>query len=284
MKFLLARTWGAPDNGGMKRVLAGVVGLGVGFLAVPVSRAGDEAAEAIIHKLAEKTTGDNEQVYVSMRVQNPDGSDRDPERQFMIQAAYANQNEGKSLVTFMAPRGVKGTKVLTVRDKSGTGQWVYLPGAKRVARINSEQDAESVLDSDVSFSDLKEESTEEFDYTFASGPTADYSSKLCKEPAYAINAVPKKKNTGFAKRVLSISKANFVVCGVMVYDGKGKLVKNLQVSEFTPLGAKMRPAKLIAASHKSATEVISRTVLSYTGWKGGVHFDPSTFAVSSLDK
>ncbi len=284
MKFLLARSWGAPDNGDMKLLLAAGVGLGIGFLAGPDSFAGDEAAEGIIHKLAEKTTGDSEQVYVSMRVQNPDGSDREPERQFMIQASYANQNEGKSLVTFLAPRGVKGTKVLTVRDKSGTGQWVYLPGAKRVARINSDQDAEGILDSDVSFSDLKEESTSEFDYTFAVGPTADYSSKLCKEPAYAINAVAKKKSSGTSKRVLSISKANFVVCGVMVYDGRGKLVKNLQVSEFTPLGAKLRPVKLVAASHKSATEVTSRTVLTYSGWKGAVQFDPSTFAVSSLDK
>jgi len=58
----------------------------------------------------------------------------------------------KSIITFLQPNDVKGTKMLTWSHKTeNDDQWLYLPSMKRVKRISSNSKTSSFMGSEFSY-------------------------------------------------------------------------------------------------------------------------------------
>jgi outer membrane lipoprotein-sorting protein len=251
--------------------------------AAPASSATETASEVIDRVTAHP--GKTEQVEVTMDILNADGSEKEPRRIFEIQGQYsANGKDFKTLVSFVSPRGIKDTRILMLKSGGTTGEWIYLPALKKASRINSDEDVEGIMDSDLSYQDIKGESTEDYSYSFNAGKTVEYADKICGEPAHSISAVSKEKGSAYSKRTLSISKSKSVVCGVLLYDKSGKLVKSIENSAFSQVGGSWRPGKSVISSLNPARGVSSKTVLTYTDWKAGMKLEPSLFTVNSLSR
>lgn len=242
-------------------------------------------AEQIIDRVIDRKNSRSEQVQVTMKVLTPSGKPREADRTFRMQASYSKSNDFKALLTFLLPIGIKSTKVLTVQEKGTTSQWIYLPSAKRVSRVNSDDDVDGVLDSDLSFSDLKSETNEDYNYTLNAGALEEYSAKMCAEPAYSITAESKVPgSSSYSKRVLSISKAKFVICGIAVYDKDKKIVKNILNQNFSNIQNMWRPLLTTISSFKDGKTLSSRTLLQYAGWKVNARLDPGIFSVNNLEQ
>jgi hypothetical protein len=246
-----------------------------------------ETADQIIQKLGSSAAARTEQVDVSMAILNPDGSPREGERSFRIQGQYSGKADdaSKVLISFTQPRGINGTKILTIKSGTESAQWIYLPALKKTSRVDSDEDVEGVLDSDLSYSDLKGESTETYKYALNSGALERYAEAECHEPAYSVSALPKSTEAShYSKRTLSISKSRYVVCGILLYSTAGKLVKSIENSSFVHVGSSWRPGKSTISSLKSPSEALSKTILTYSGWKTGMKLDGSLFSVNSLSQ
>jgi hypothetical protein len=253
--------------------------------AVSVGGTGAGTAEAVIARLIRQSGPHDEQVDVTMALLNADGSPRDDERAFRVQGHDSGDgSNSKALVSFLAPRGIQGTRILTLKSAGESGQWIYLPAAKKVSRVETEDDVGSVLDSDLSYADLKGESQEEYQYAFSAGELARRAPAVCREPAYAISAVPRRSGSHYSKRALSISIGKNVICDVLLYDRAGKLVKSIVNSGFARVGNVWRPAKTVITTYKSPSEALSRTVLTYTNWKTGLRLPAELFSVNRLSQ
>jgi hypothetical protein len=246
-----------------------------------------ETADQIIDKVTYSAGVRTEQVDVAMQIFGPDAKPREEDRTFRIQGRYSpNGGDSEALIQFLSPRGIKGTKILTIKKGGTTGQWIYLPAFKKVSRINSEEDVEGILDSDLSYSDIKGESTTDYKYTLNSGKLEEYAKAVCREPAYSVSAVSREggDSSPYGKRTLSISKSRYFVCGVVLYDKAGKLVKNVENTGFVKVGDSWRPGRTVISSLKSASQVSSKTTLTYSGWKSGVKLGNDLFTVNALSQ
>lgn len=248
------------------------------------TEAAELTAEAIIDRVTDRKGSQAEEVQVTMKIQNGNGTPREANRVFKMSALYSANNDFKTLIQFLVPAGLKNAKILTIKEGDSTGQWVYLPSAKRVSRINSDEDMEGILDSDLSYSDLKAESNEDYNYSLNSGSYQDYADKACKEPAYSVTAVPKSgRGSSYAKRVLSISKSKDTVCSLLIYNSAGKVIKNIQNQNFRNYDGLWRPSESTLATHKG-DKIISKTVLNYANWKIKAKLNKNLFSVNTLDK
>jgi len=256
-------------------------------ISAPLARASgnDANAEAVIKKVIDKKDSSTEQVQVTMRLLNQDGSERDVTRAFLIQASYEANNDFKSLITFTEPSSLKGTKILTEKSGATTAQWIYLPAYKKVNRVNSDQEVEGVLDSDLAYSDLKQEDLGEYSYSFNPQAHEEYATKKCKEPAYSISAVNRPgTKSAYARKVLSVSKARNVICDVLLYDSANKLVKSITTPEFIQSAGRWRPGRTLISTHGPNNTVASRTELGFSQWQTGLRFPSNLFSSGALGR
>lgn len=251
----------------------------------PTPTAPTLSADEIIDKMLLQVETQTEQVQVNMKLLNAKGVSREADRTFRMQAIHSKNHDFKALLTFLLPVGIKNTKVLTIKTGETTSQWIYLPSAKRVSRINSDEDVEGVLDSDLAYSDLKAESKEEFRYSLNSQKFGEYAEKVCGEPAYSVMAVAKEgHHSSYDKRILGISKQKFIVCSVLVYDKQNRMIKTILNQNFQNVGGNWRPSLTTISSFKDGTTLSSKTVLNYSGWKTKVSLDPALFSVNNLEQ
>lgn len=131
----------------------------------------------------------------------------------------------KSLITFLRPTDVKGTKMLTWSHKTkNDDQWLYLPSMKRIKRISSKAKSSSFMGSEFSYEDLSGQEIEK--YTFKH--LRDEKSPL--GDVWVIERYPvNKKSSGYSKQVMWILKKYNGASKVEYYDRKGKLIK---IAEF----------------------------------------------------
>lgn len=127
----------------------------------------------------------------------------------------------KSLITFIKPTDVKGTKMLTWSHKAGSDdQWLYLPSMKKIKRISSKAKNSSFMGSEFSYEDLSGQELEKYKFKYL----RDEKSKL--GDMWVMERYPiDKKSSGYSKQVMWILKKYNGATKVEYYDRKGKLIK-----------------------------------------------------------
>ena len=84
-----------------------------------------------------------------------DAHKREVERLMNIKTIEVPGDGNRSLMTFLLPKDVKGTKMLTWEHKQkNDDQWLYLPSLKRIKRIYGSGRASSFMGSEFTYEDL----------------------------------------------------------------------------------------------------------------------------------
>jgi len=161
-------------------------------------------------------------------------------------------NGDKSLIEFISPADVKGTKLLTYEQIEGDDeQWLYLPALKRVKRIASSNKSGSFMGSEFSYEDIANPNYKKFTY-----PKGLEEVKIDGVVCYKGIRIPRYKNSGYTKEVSYIQKDNFLIKRVDYYDRKNELLKTAIFSDYKKIKGVYRVGKIVMNNYQNGKKTI----------------------------
>jgi len=150
------------------------------------------------------------------------------------------ENEDKSLMEFLTPADVKGTKFLSYEHfNKDDDQWLYLPALKRVKRIASKNKSGAFMGSEFSYEDLSAFNVKKYIYE---GEAKE--GELNGVSVYIGSSKPVSKYSGYTKLVSYIDKDTFLIKKMEYYDRKNELLKSAVFSEYKKFGDVYRIGKI----------------------------------------
>jgi len=186
---------------------------------------------------------------MKMTLVNANGQTR--ERTMRMKALEGKAGD-KSLMEFLTPADVKGTKFLNYEHLDrDDDQWLYLPALKRVKRIASRNKSGAFMGSEFSYEDLSAFNIEKYTY----GGEAE-KVELDGKPAFKTIRFPKEKDSGYTKQVSWIDPETYVILQVDYYDRKKALLKTARFSDYRKLGSVWRIGKIIMTNHQNDKQTI----------------------------
>lgn len=141
-----------------------------------------------------------------------------------LEGPLDSKTEGDlSLITFLSPADVKGTKLLTHEKLDrDDDQWLYLPALKRVKRIASKNKSGSFMGSEFSYEDISSQSIEKYTYTGdATKTSCESKSKEC----WQYERIPTDEYSGYTKQIVQVDTSDYTVHKIDYYDRKKELLK-----------------------------------------------------------
>jgi len=151
------------------------------------------------------------------------------------------KDEDKSLMEFLSPADVKGTKFLSYEHVTkDDDQWLYLPALKRVKRIASRNKSGAFMGSEFSYEDLSAFNVKKYVY---SGEAKE--GTLDGVAVYVVTSTPVSKYSGYTKLISFIDKATFLVKKIEYYDRKHELLKVATFEDYKKFGTVYRMGKII---------------------------------------
>ncbi len=170
----------------------------------------------------------------------------------MVGKTLEKEGGDKSMMEFLSPADVKGTKLLTYQhvDKDDD-QWLYLPALKRIKRISSRNKTGSFMGSEFSYEDISAQEVDKYTYPGESKevPCGD-------QTCYEGERIPKDKNSGYTKQITWIDTKNFLVQKVDYYDRKKSLLKTAVFSDYKKIDGIWRVGKIDMKNHQNDKETI----------------------------
>jgi len=153
----------------------------------------------------------------------------------------------KSLMEFLSPSDVKGTKFLSYEhaDKDDD-QWLYLPALKRVKRIASRNKSGSFMGSEFSYEDLTAFNIDKYDYEGEADEVVVEGKRM-----YQTVRTPNSKNSGYTKQVALVDKQTFLTMKVDYYDRKRELLKSAVFSDYKQLEGVWRIGTITMTNHQN---------------------------------
>jgi len=146
----------------------------------------------------------------------------------------------KSLMEFLTPADVKGTKFLNYQHiTKDDDQWLYLPALKRVKRIASKNKSGSFMGSEFSYEDLSAFNVKKYKY---SGDAIE--GTLDSKAVYIGQSVPVSKYSGYTKLVTYSDKTTFLIQKIEYYDRKKQLLKTAYFEKYKQYDDIYRIAKI----------------------------------------
>ena len=151
-----------------------------------------------------------------------------------------NSKGDKSLLLFVYPNDIKGTKLLSFEmigkdDK----QWLFLPALKRVKRISSRNKSGSFMASEFSYEDIASQNYKNYTYE------KDIQKVLRDTKEYfKITRVPVDKNSGYSKQVVYIDTKTYLARFGEYYDKQNRLLKNVIFSNYKKIDGVYRVQKI----------------------------------------
>ena len=159
----------------------------------------------------------------------------------------------KSLMEFLTPADVKGTKFLNYEHaKRDDDQWLYLPALKRVKRISSKNKSGAFMGSEFSYEDVSSFNIEKYDYKSEDAKT----STLNNKEVYIVERYPNYKYSGYTKQISYVDTKTFLTLQVDYYDRKKSLLKSAYFSEYKLLDGVYRNGKIHIKNFQNSKESI----------------------------
>ncbi len=158
----------------------------------------------------------------------------------------------KSLMTFLSPADVKGTKFLNHEHLDrDDDQWLYLPALKRVKRIASSSKSGSFMGSEFSYEDLSSFNPKKYIFK-GEAKTGTLNGKK----VYIGERIPKSKNSGYTKEVSYVDADTFLIQKVDYYDRKHELLKTATFDKYKKIDGKWRVAKMTMVNHQNHKKTV----------------------------
>ena len=159
----------------------------------------------------------------------------------MSMKVLEGEDEDKSLMEFLTPSDVKGTKFLSYEHVTkDDDQWMYLPALKRVKRIASKNKSGAFMGSEFSFEDLSAFNIKDYVYE---GEVKEVTVDGVK--MFVGESKPLSKNSGYTKLISWIDTKTFLIQKVEYFDRKKKLLKTAYFSEYKKYGDVYRIGKIV---------------------------------------
>ena len=151
-----------------------------------------------------------------------------------------NSDGDKSLLLFVYPNDIKGTKLLSFEmigkdDK----QWLFLPALKRVKRISSRNKSGSFMASEFSYEDIASQNYKNYTYKKDVEIVLKY-----KQECFKIIRIPVDKNSGYSKQTLYIDIKTYLPRFAEYYDKQNRLLKNVIFSSYKNINGIYRVQKI----------------------------------------
>ncbi|RLA75771.1 MAG: outer membrane lipoprotein-sorting protein [Epsilonproteobacteria bacterium] len=174
---------------------------------------------------------------MSMQLINARGQEK---TRTMAMKVLEGDGEDKSLMEFLTPADVKGTKFLSYEHtQKDDDQWLYLPALKRVKRIASKNKSGAFMGSEFSYEDISAFNVKKYKY---SGDAKE--GLLNKKAVYIGKSVPISKYSGYTKLKTWIDKETFLVQKIEYYDRKKQLLKTAIFTNYKQFGTINRIGKI----------------------------------------
>ena len=158
----------------------------------------------------------------------------------------------KSLMEFLSPADVKGTKFLNYEHiDRDDDQWLYLPALKRVKRIASKNKSGSFMGSEFSYEDLSSFNVEKYTYVGDAESVTEEGKKYLK-----VVRIPKDENSGYTKQVSWIDPETFVIDRVDYYDRKKALLKTAVFGDYRNEEGVWRIGKITMTNHQNDKQTV----------------------------
>lgn len=186
---------------------------------------------------------------MKMTLINANGQTR--ERTMSMKVLEGDRGD-KSLMEFLTPADVKGTKFLNYEHLDrDDDQWLYLPALKRVKRIASKNKSGAFMGSEFSYEDLSAFNVEKYTYE-GDAETVE----LDGRSLYKTIRFPKEKNSGYTEQVSWTDPGTFVIVRVDYYDRKNALLKTAVFDDYRNEGGVWRIGKITMTNHQNDKKTI----------------------------
>jgi hypothetical protein len=180
-----------------------------------------------------------------------------------------------TLVTFLEPVDVAGTKMLSKEVKDGSDiQYLYLPGLKEKRRIAGSAKNDSFMGTDFSYNDLEQKSIE--DSQHARQTDEQHSGLDC----FKIESTPTDGESEYSKLEVWVDKQDYLPLKIYFYDKKGNHYKTLIAQVVEPIDGEVTITKLMMKNVKKG----SKTIMQLEALDRSKKFPKSLFDESKLDK
>lgn len=151
------------------------------------------------------------------------------------------KDEDKSLMEFLTPSDVKGTKFLTYEHVDrDDDQWLYLPALKRVKRIASRNKSGSFMGSEFAYEDLSAFNVKKYKYEGEAEEVTIDGAEM-----YKIFSIPISKYSGYTKLISWSDKKTSLIQKMEYYDRKKQLLKTAYFSEYKNFDGVYRIGKIV---------------------------------------
>jgi hypothetical protein len=134
--------------------------------------------------------------------------------------SHTNGSDSKVLVRFQAPADVKGTALLTLKERGKDVQKLYLPSVGRIQTIGAAQLSDRFMGSDFLFDDLRPVSYA--DFTFVT--------KESSASRWLVRGTPSSART-FAYADYVVDPVRLVLLEATYYNAQGKATRKLTVDQ-----------------------------------------------------
>ncbi len=187
----------------------------------------------------------------------------------------------KSLMEFLTPADVKGTKFLSYEhaDKDDD-QWLYLPALKKVKRIPSSDKSSSFMGSDFSYYDMTDRNLEDYDFKLLK------ETKVRGKKVWMIEAIPRTskvvKESGYTKTIGLVRQDNYVVVRSIGFLKNGKK-KYLDIKKMHKQGGVWLIDEMTMTTKKGKTTV-HKTILKFSHIKLNKAISDNMFTTRRLEK
>ncbi|MEA1920747.1 MAG: outer membrane lipoprotein-sorting protein [Campylobacterota bacterium] len=175
---------------------------------------------------------------MSMTLINAKGQKR--ERLMKMQVLEGAQGD-KSLMEFLSPADVKGTKFLNYEHVTkDDDQWLYLPALKRVKRIASKNRSGAFMGSEFSYEDLSAFNVDKYRYPEGEAKVSEFEGKK----VYIGESKPVSKYSGYTKLVTWVDATSYLIQKIEYYDRKKELLKTAIFEDYRQIDGVWRIGKI----------------------------------------
>jgi len=181
---------------------------------------------------------------MTMTLVNANGQKRERNMKMLV---FEKEGGDKSLMEFISPADVKGTKFLSYSHiKKNDDQWLYLPALKRVKRIASKNKSGAFMGSEFSYEDLSSFDADKYSY---SGDAKIVT--LNGKKVYMGSRVPVTENSGYTKQVSWTDTKTFLTQKVEYYDRTGELLKTATFEKYNKISGMWRIGQMSMVNHQN---------------------------------
>jgi len=245
------------------------------------AQATDLSALDIVQKSAKSDKVESWSARVAMRLIAKNGSERIRES-VISNKLQPNGTDMQRLVHFLSPADINGTKILIhEQSKAHDDIWIYLPSMKKVRRLLSNNQKDSFMGTDFSYTDITTPKVNDYVHTLLRREDVDGAT------CYVIESVPitedTRKDTGYSKSVTWIRVDTYVRIKAELYDLSGSPYKSMRVHTLREIDTQRKkwlPEHIEMRNLQSG----HATVITFNDIKTGTAIGDRLFAPNSLDK